>query len=275
MNDYIKISGLEVYANHGVFPEENKLGQKFVISIKMCLDLSKASENDDLKQSVDYGEICGRVTQFTQNNTFKLIETLAYGITENLLDNYRLLTSVETTVEKPWAPVGLPLDTVSVTVKRRWHTAYVAVGSNMGDKEKYINTAIQSIDHEKGCHVKSISNLIVTEPYGVTDQPDFLNGALSVITYLEPHELLNLLQKLEQEALRVRERHWGPRTLDLDILLFDDKIISDNDLCVPHIDMQNREFVLKPLSEIAPYALHPIFRKTVLQMYSELKGATQ
>ena len=83
MNDYIKISGLEVYANHGVFPEENKLGQKFVISIKMCLDLSKASENDDLKQSVDYGEICGRVTQFTQNNTFKLIETLAYGITEN------------------------------------------------------------------------------------------------------------------------------------------------------------------------------------------------
>ena len=81
MNDYIKISGLEVYANHGVFPEENKLGQKFVISIKMCLDLSKASENDDLKQSVDYGEICGRVTQFTQNNTFKLIETLAYGIT--------------------------------------------------------------------------------------------------------------------------------------------------------------------------------------------------
>ena len=98
---------------------------------------------------------------------------------------------------------------------------------------------------------------------------------MSVITYLEPHELLNLLQKLEQEALRVRERHWGPRTLDLDILLFDDKIISDNDLCVPHIDMQNREFVLKPLSEIAPYALHPIFRKTVLQMYSELKGATQ
>ncbi len=275
MNDLIKISRLEIYAYHGVFPEENKLGQKFLVSLKLYMDLSKAAKNDDLTLSLDYGEVCGKVSDFVKGNRFDLIETLAYGITELLLDEYELLTSVETTVEKPWAPVGLPLDTVSVTVKRMRHTAYIAVGSNMGDKENYINTAIQSIDHTRGCKVKKISSLIATKPYGVLDQPDFLNGALSVSTYLEPFELLKLLQKLEQDAQRVRERRWGPRTLDLDIILFDDLVITDDDLCVPHIDMQNREFVLKPLAEIAPYSVHPLFRKTISQMYSELKGAEQ
>ena len=272
MIDQITVSRLEVFANHGVFAEENKLGQKFFISLKMYLDLKRAALNDDLTQSVDYGEVCGKVTDLAKNNTYKLIEKLAYEITEMLLDEYPILKAVETTVEKPWAPVGLPLDTVSVTVKRSYHTAYIALGSNMGDKEKYIESAIEKLNAAKGCHVKKTSSLIVTKPYGVTDQDDFLNGALILRTYLEPIELLELLQRFESEAKRVRERRWGPRTLDLDILLYDNEIISEENLKVPHADMHNREFVLKPLAEIAPFAYHPILKKTAGELLSEAEG---
>ncbi len=270
MNDYITVSRLEVYANHGVFPEENKLGQKFVISLKLYLDLSKAGADDDLTQSVDYGQVCRRVCDLAKSDTYKLIEKLSYEITQTLLDEYELLKAVEATVEKPWAPIGLPLDTVSVTVKRARHMAYIAVGSNMGDRESYIGTAIEKLNHTRGCRVLRTSCLLETKPYGVTDQPDFLNGALCVSTYLRPHELLELLQRLENEAMRVRERRWGPRTLDLDILLYDDVVINDERLCIPHADMKNREFVLKPLEEIAPFALHPIYKKTVREMLEEL-----
>lgn len=262
MNDHITISRLEVYAKHGVLPEENTLGQKFIISVKMFLDLGKAGKNDDLTQSVDYGKVCHDIYLITVNNTFELIETLAYKITVYLLNNYKLIKSVETTVEKPWAPIGLPLDTVSVTVKRERHTAYIALGSNMGDREKYINTAVDRLNRERGCIVAAVSDLIETKPYGVTDQDDFLNGVLKLETYLTPHELLDLLHTIENESGRVRERRWGPRTLDLDIIFYDDLIMSDEELCIPHPDMHNREFVLKPLAQIAPFVMHPILKQT-------------
>jgi dihydroneopterin aldolase/2-amino-4-hydroxy-6-hydroxymethyldihydropteridine diphosphokinase len=116
------------------------------------------------------------------------------------------------------------------------------------------------------------SELIVTKPYGNVNQDDFLNGAFAVETIMEPFELLNFLQKIELEYGRVRKEHWGPRTLDLDILFFDDMVIDSEKLSVTHIDMKNREFVLKPLCEIAPYKRHPIYGKTVMEIYEELKN---
>ncbi len=160
---------------------------------------------------------------------------------------------------------------MAVEITRKWHKVYLAVGSNMGDMETYIRRGIDAMSSLKDCRVKRVSELIVTKPYGVTEQENFLNGCLEIETLLLPLELLALLHEIEAAADRKRELRWGPRTLDLDIIFYDDEVIGLPELMVPHVDMANRSFVLKPLAEIAPYMIHPIYRKTVAQMLSELK----
>ena len=118
--------------------------------------------------------------------------------------------------------------------------------------------------------VEKVSGFITTPPYGVTDQPDFLNGCLRMKTLYYPKELLRELNRIEKEAGRERIIHWGPRTLDLDIIFYDDLISQEDDLCIPHVEMHKRSFVLEPLEEIAPYKRHPGNGKTVRQMLEEL-----
>ena len=108
--------------------------------------------------------------------------------------------------------------------------------------------------------------MIETEPYGVTDQPSFLNGAARISTLLTPHELLDELHRIEAEAGRERIIHWGPRTLDLDIIFYDDLVMSDDDLCIPHVDMHNRSFVIEPMKELAPYKMHPVLKKRMVEL---------
>ncbi|MBO4999433.1 MAG: 2-amino-4-hydroxy-6-hydroxymethyldihydropteridine diphosphokinase, partial [Bacteroidaceae bacterium] len=114
------------------------------------------------------------------------------------------------------------------------------------------------------------SDYLVTAPYGGVEQDDFLNGALELKTTLEPEELLDVLHEIEQEAGRVREIHWGPRTLDLDILLYDDTVVDTERLHIPHIEMHKRDFVLKPMTQIAPWKRHPLLGKTVEELYDNL-----
>lgn len=118
MLDKICIDGLEVFANHGVFPEENKLGQKFVVSIAFYTDVHRAGEADDLSASIHYGEAAHAVDAFMRAHTFKLIEAAAEGVAAMLLDRYPSAYGVRVKLEKPWAPVGLPLQSVSVEIER-------------------------------------------------------------------------------------------------------------------------------------------------------------
>ena len=166
----------------------------------------------------------------------------------------------------------LPLKTVAVEITRGWHTAFIAFGSNMGDKKKYLDDAIQGLRDMKEIVVEKVSGYLVTEPYGGVEQDEFLNGVLRVRTLLSPEDLLDRLHILEQAADRKRIVHWGPRTLDLDILFYDNEIIDTEELHVPHIDMENRDFVLKPLDEIAPYYRHPVLNKTIHQLLTELNS---
>ena len=269
--DVIKIKNLEVYANHGVLSEENKLGQKFIISIKLFLNLNKATKTDNIDFSVSYSKVCKMVTKFMQENTFNLIESATNNLIYKIMDTYQLVDGVNIEVKKPWAPIKLPLKTVSVKMKRFRHTAYISLGSNLGDKEKYIHDAIDQLRSANGCIVEKISDMIITKPYGNTSQDDFLNGILKLKTILSPHELLNLINNIENKASRKRDVHWGPRTLDLDIIFYDDKIIDDQYLHIPHLDMHNREFVLKPLVQIAPFVRHPILNQTAKQLLENLK----
>lgn len=271
--DWIHIKDLEVFAKHGVFPEENVLGQKFLVSAALGTSTREAGQKDDLTKSIHYGEVSHFIRRFLEEHTFKLLETAVEKLAEELLLKIERLESVRLELKKPWAPIGLPLKTVSVEVERSWHTAYIALGSNMGDKKAYLDSGVEGLRQTKGCRVLAVSDYLATEPYGVTDQDEFLNGAMKIRTLLPPHELLDRLHEIEQEAGRERIIRWGPRTLDLDILLYDDLILDDEELHIPHIEMYNRDFVLEPLCQIAPYMRHPVCNRTVQELLEALKSA--
>ena len=147
---------------------------------------------------------------------------------------------------------------------------YIALGSNLGDKEINLKEALLRLA-KKGIKICKVSDFIATRPYGVTDQPDFLNAVAEVETDISPAELLQVLLQTEREMGRLRLRRWGERNIDLDLLLYDGQTIDLPELKVPHPDMQNREFVLKPLAQIAPDAVHPKLGKTIGQMWKELQ----
>ena len=154
-------------------------------------------------------------------------------------------------------------------LKENLHTAHIALGSNLGDKEANLRRALELLD-ERGVEVVKVSTFICTEPYGVTDQPQFLNAVCQVRTSLEPVALLHTLLGIEQEMGRVRLRHWGERNIDLDLLLYEDVVMDTPELKLPHPDIQNRDFVLLPLFEIAPELIHPVLRKNIRELKEKL-----
>lgn len=268
--DIIRILDLGVFAYHGVYPEEREKGQVFFINAELTIDARKPGMSDDLNKSVNYADVCEFISKFVKENTFNLIETVAEQLSQALLLRYDLIKEVLIEVRKPSAPIDLDFESISVEIERSWHEAYIAFGSNMGDKNKYIDEALEAIAKLPQIKILKQSARFVTKPYGNVEQDDFVNGVIKVKTLLPPEELLQILQQIEQHAGRKREIHWGPRTLDLDILFYDDSIIAEDNLVIPHPDMKNRTFVLEPLFEIAPYKIHPVYHKTISDLYKEL-----
>lgn len=151
------------------------------------------------------------------------------------------------------------------------HTCYIALGSNLGDRAATIHRAVDLLRAEPAVSSVQMSSLYETAPVGgPANQPPYLNAAARVVTSCEPHEFLALLLRTEQDLGRVRAERWGPRTLDLDLLLFEDQIINTPTLTVPHPRMHQRRFVLEPLAEIAPAVVHPKLKLTVAELLRRL-----
>jgi len=151
-------------------------------------------------------------------------------------------------------------------------TAYIGIGSNLGDREAHIRAAVAAVGALPETRVTGRAPVIETAPVGGPSQPDYLNTAIAVETAFEPEALLAALAAVEDALGRTRAERWGPRTVDLDILLYGDRVIETPALTVPHPRMAERLFVLEPLAALAPGAVHPVLLKPIRQLFEECKA---
>ena len=198
--DKIILNGCRFYGYHGAFAEEQTLGQIFVVDLELAVDLTKASQSDNLDDTVHYGLVFEAVQKQVEDKKYILIERLAGAICEDLFAQFPPIQSIK---------------------------------------------------------VKAVSSYYETAAWGLTDQADFLNLALALETKLPAETLLRSCQQIEKDLDRVRHEHWGPRTVDIDILLYGQEIWETEHLKVPHPYMSQRAFVLVPLVEIPDDLVDP------------------
>ena len=146
---------------------------------------------------------------------------------------------------------------------------YFGLGSNVGDRLRFLADAVRALERTPSLRVVKVSGVYRTEPVGIKDQADFLNAAVWVQTSLSLHELRFLVKSIEKQLGRLERTRWGPREIDIDILMSARATINEQSLTVPHTEMNNRRFVLQPLAEIAPDAVHPVVHKKIAVLLQE------
>ncbi len=267
MTDSISITGIEVFAHHGVLDREKAEGQLFLVDLTLALDLSAAGESDTLSDTIDYGRLAAAVHRLVAGERWDLIERVAARVAELALDDPRV-AGATVTVHKPAAPIEVPFEDVTVTLvrQREPNRAAVALGSNMGDREATIRRAMRDVAGLG--HLVAVSSLYETAPIGGPQQAPFLNAVAVIDTPLGAHDLLDRLLTIEDAAGRERVERWGPRTLDLDLVTMVDGAgtpisIESDRLVVPHPRAAQRRFVVEPMAEVWPTA--PLGARTAFE----------
>ncbi|MDD9150714.1 2-amino-4-hydroxy-6-hydroxymethyldihydropteridine diphosphokinase [Sporolactobacillus sp. CQH2019] len=270
MVDKIAVTGMRFYGYHGALPEEKKIGQRFFVDVWLSVDLYGAGTSDSLSQTINYAKIYGLVRDVVEGPSFKLIEAVAEKVAKVLLNAFPRAEVCHVRVVKPDPPIAGHYDSVSVEIERRRSSVYIGLGSNVGDRALFLKRALEKMDVAANITVVRCSSIYETDPYGPVQQDDFLNMAVLVETLLPPMALLMEIQQIEAELQRKREIHWGPRTIDLDILLYNQDAIDMEKLSVPHPEMARRAFVLRPLFEIAPHLVVPGVNRSVTDLWQNL-----
>lgn len=247
----VRVHDLCLFGHHGVHKEENRLGQRFYISLEVQADLSAAIAGDDYTQAVCYGQICQSVERIFQAEPCRLIETLAGRICAAVLADCPAVEDVSVTVRKPSAPVPHVVEDVSVTVvQRREHRVGFSLGANLGEREAVLRAAVEALGHQPGLEIDAVSSFYDSAPWGVEDQPPFVNIAALGRTTLPPQAVLGLCKEIEQRLGRVPGRRWGERAVDIDLLFHGERPVSHPLLTLPHQHLFDRAFVLEPLAEL-------------------------
>lgn len=256
MTDQIRISELRAMAVVGALPHEREAAQPLRIDLVLDVDLHDAGRSDDLGETVHYGLVADQVSALVTESKDVLLERLATRIADEVL-TFGRVEAVEVELTKLRPPIAVDAATTSVRIRRTvadreqspptTHRAFIALGSNLGDRESYLRLALVGLSP-----IVAQSQVYETDPVGgPDDQGAYLNMVVELETILDPFALLRRCQRIEGEAMRQRVVHWGPRTLDVDIVLYDDVVIDSPELVVPHPRFAERRFVLTPLSEIA------------------------
>lgn len=254
--DRISVSGISATGYHGVFDHEKRDGQKFIIDVVLHVDISRAAASDNVADTVHYGEVSELVVEQIKAGPWDLIEKLGHEIAEAILSTYPTVLVVDVVVHKPQAPIPVPFTdvTISLTREQKRHTAIIALGANLGDPQATLAAAVRELGEE--LELLKVSPLAITKPVGgPADQPDYTNQVIEVRTALSPHELLELCQRIEAKHHRTREIRWEARTLDLDLITYDQLRLNDERLTLPHPRAHTRGFVLAPWSWMDPDAV--------------------
>ena len=265
--DKILVNDLEVFGSHGA----NQRVDKFLISAELTLNLKTAGDTDRISKTINYVDLCSDIEKFCSGLDHKLIESSAEDLASHILLNYISVRHVILTIKMISIPKGKKIAYTGIVIEREWHTAFIGVGSNLGERYKNILSAEKEINNSDNCKVVGISKIYETEPFGYLDQDRFLNCVFEVKTLLTPLQFINSLLEIEKLLKRERVVRWGPRTIDLDILFYDDIITSFEEAVIPHPRMHERMFVLKPLCDLAPYYVHPVINERCYRIAEELK----
>ena len=288
-SDRITLTGITAVGHHGVLEFEKREGQTFRVDAELTVDLRAAGRSDALADTVSYVAIAELIEEAITGEPYDLIEALAEGITAGILAADRRITAAEVTVHKPHAPLTQSFADVSVTVHRDQEShqephqdsnqaaasrisisdlrdpdlgadfpvrSVLALGSNLGDSAQTLDAALDALATAEKVDVVRTSPRAITAPVGGPEgQPNFLNQVVEVETSLSPHGLLDLAQSIEAQQHRSREVHWGPRTLDVDLITYAGAHIDSPRLQIPHPRAAERAFVLAPWSWMDPIAL--------------------
>jgi dihydroneopterin aldolase/2-amino-4-hydroxy-6-hydroxymethyldihydropteridine diphosphokinase len=255
--DRIEIKGLRVMTLVGVLTHEREAPQPLQVDLALDVDLADAGYSDELADTAHYGLVTERVAEVMRESKDLLLERLAHRIAEAALLVDRV-EAVEVTLTKLRPPIPEDVEATAVTIRRdrgqmsvparQRHTAVVALGSNIGDRAGFLRFAVRELGG-----ILRQSRVYETEPVGGPDnQGAYLNMIVVVETPLDPFAFMRRCQRIEAMAGRQRIVHWGPRTLDVDLLFYDDANIRADELTVPHPRYAERRFVLHPLSEVEP-----------------------
>lgn len=253
MMDRIRVEGLVVHGHHGVHVEETRLGQKFVVDITCDLGAPGGAGADAYDQTVCYGRLCDIAKEVSDAGPYKIIETFSQKIADQVLAEFPSVAEVLVRIAKPSAPIAAVLDTVAVETTRKRQRAFaLSLGSNMGDKATNLTLAMTLLGLDDEVQIETRSRHYRTKPWGKEDQDWFMNACVVGRTSLSPEALLKLCKETELKIGRVPGERWGPRLIDIDILTLGNLSVETLEMVLPHPEMLNRVFVLKPLAEIAP-----------------------
>jgi dihydroneopterin aldolase/2-amino-4-hydroxy-6-hydroxymethyldihydropteridine diphosphokinase len=264
--DRILIDDLRVLTVIGALPHERETAQPLRIDLSIGVDLHEAGATDDLDATVHYGLVVERIMAAVEASRHVLLERIAAEIVDIVLEFDRVEV-VDVLVTKLRPPVAAAVGSTAIRMVRTRseatplrrgsqltsHEAIIALGSNLGDREGFLRRAIRELGGMVSGSVVAMSDVYETEPVGGPDgQGAYLNMVVKVDTLLDPFALLRLCHRVEASANRERLVHWGPRTLDVDLLFYDDARIETDVLTVPHPRVHERRFVLAPLNDVAP-----------------------
>lgn len=249
----VRVRDLCFFGYHGVLAEEKRLGQRFIVSLEIGADLTSAITDDAYEQAVCYATLSEIVADIVTGPSLNLIETVAGRIAQRILERCPLVEEVRVEVRKPSAPVPHSLRDVSAEVTyHRQHEVGFSLGANLGEREAVLTAAVEALSRCEGLALEKVSDFYDSAPWGVEDQPPFVNLCAVGKTVLPPHRVLALCKQIESTLGRVPGRRWGERAVDIDILFYGERVLQSPLLTLPHRHLWERAFVLEPLAELVP-----------------------